>query len=68
MPINVTVTNSEKISIQETIIKVLVLTIAASRLNSIVSLFHLGCHGLYSLLTGHTKNSKLNGFNMKCRL
>jgi len=34
MPINVTVTNSGKISLQETIIQILVFTLAASRLNS----------------------------------
>jgi len=69
MPINVTVTNSGKISLQETIIKILVFTLAASRLSSkVYTFFHLGYHGLYSPLTGYTKNSKLNGYNMKSRL
>jgi len=39
MPINVTVTNSGNISLQETLIKILVFTLAASRLNSKVYLF-----------------------------
>jgi len=41
MPKNVTVTNSERISQQENIIKFLVFTLAASRLNSKVYLFSL---------------------------
>jgi len=39
---NVTVTNSGKISLQETIIKTLVFTLASSRLNSIVYIFSRG--------------------------
>jgi len=39
MPINVTVTNSGKILIQETIIKILVFTLAGSRLNLKVCIF-----------------------------
>jgi len=41
MPINVLVTYSENISPQENIIKILVFTLAASRLNSKVYLFSL---------------------------
>jgi len=59
MPKNVTVTNSGKISLQETIIKILAFTLAASRLKSKVCLFSLDYHGLYSLLTGHRKKLKI---------
>jgi len=54
MPINVTLTNSWKIAPQVFVIKILVFTLAASRLSSKVYLFHLGW---YSLLTGHTENA-----------
>jgi len=40
MTINVTLTNSGKIILQVTIIKILVFTLAASRLNFKVFLFH----------------------------
>jgi len=39
MPINITVTNSGKISLQEFIIRIFVFTLAASRLNSKVYIF-----------------------------
>jgi len=68
MPINATVTNSEKISLQEFVVKILLFALTASRLNAKVYFFHLVCHGLYTVFTGHTKNSKLNGFKMNGRL
>jgi len=70
MPRNDTDTNSGKISLQETIIKILVFTLTASRLNSKVYHFSLGLSRiiLASHSTGHTKNLKLNGYNMKSRL
>jgi len=42
MLINVNVTNSAKITLQETIIKILVCTLVASRLNSEICLFSFG--------------------------
>jgi len=60
MPINVTFPDSGKISLQIFILKILVFTLAASRLNSKVYLFSFGLHGLYSPPTSQTKNSKLN--------
>jgi len=67
MPINVTVTNPGKISTGNHN-KILVFTLAASKLFILFYFFTWACHGIYSLLTGHTKNTKLNGFNMKSRL
>jgi len=63
MPINVTVTNSGKISLQVFVIKILVFTLAASRLNCKVSLVSLGLSRII-----FTTNSKFNGYNMKSRL
>jgi len=67
MPINGTVTDSGMILLQETIIKLSVLigTLVASRFLSKV--YHFFTWAVtdytYSILTGHTKNSKSNGFN-----
>jgi len=62
MPVNAAVTNSGKISLQETTIKIFVFTLASSRLNSKIYLFHLGFHGLlrYLLLSGHKKKIKMD--------
>jgi len=54
MPINnVTATKPGKMSLQEIVIKILVLTLAASRLNSKVYFFHLGC--IFASHWSHTK-------------
>jgi len=57
MPINVSVTNSGKISLQETTIKILVSTLAASRLNSKVSLLSLGQSRI--IFVAHWSHKKL---------
>jgi len=68
MPINVTVTNTGKILLQETIVKILVLTLAASRLNSKVYLFSFGVSRIVSDAPWSHKNSKLKCYNIKSRL
>jgi len=62
MPINFTVTNSGKVFI----VKILVFKLAASRLNSKVCLSSLGMSR--TIYAAHTKNSKLNNYNIKRRL
>jgi len=59
MPINVTVTNSGKISLQVFIIKILLFTLADSRLNTKVYIFSLGAVTDYircSLVTQKTQD------------
>jgi len=68
MPINVTLTNLGKISLQETVIKMLVFTLEASRLKSKANLFSLGLSRIIFAFHSSQKNSKLNGCNMKSRL
>jgi len=68
MPINVTVTFSGKILLQETITKMRVFTLAASRLNSKLYLFSLGVVPDYIRFLFSFPNSKLNGYNMSSRL
>jgi len=66
MPINVTVTNSGKIALPESV-KMLVYTLAASRLNSKVCLFSLGLSRC-SLVTHKTPNWRVITWRVDSRL
>jgi len=55
MPINVTAKKPGKMPLQEIVIKMLVFTLAASRLNSKVYFFHLG----YNIFASHWSHTKL---------
>jgi len=66
---NVTFAYSGKISLRVFMIKILVFTLAASRLNSEVYLFSLELPWtIFAAHWSHKKKRKLNGYNLKSRL